>query len=753
MNKFAALIAVAGALTSWAAAATPLITLQAIHALSHAEAAKSPQVTFEATVTYRRAYETTLFVQDGDVAIYVWAKPEFRMTPGDRVLIRGTVHDSFRPIVSADAVTVLGHGSRPTPTPANFDQLIRSERDCMLVTVRAKVLSADPVISSGQLTTHMQLLSDGGILDAYVNSGDRRVPNPLLDAEVEVVGVASARFDGKMQHTGVGLAVHSLDDIKVIKGPERDPWKLPLIEMDQVLNTYHVKDSSARVRVHGTITFYQAGSAIVLQNGPKSLWIMTSMEEPLQVGNEADVVGFPDAHFGFLTLTGGEVQEAPAYHPVQPLPVTRSQLTASRNVFDLVSLEGQVVSEVREASQDEYVLISDGEIFSAILRHSAVGSAKPAPLKELSLGARVKVTGICVLQNANPFGREVPFDILMRSPEDIEMVARPSLLNVRNLTLVVTWLIIVIVAVGARAWTIERRMRRQAASLAAIEHRRSRILEDINGARPLMEIMEQIAELVSFKLGGAPSWCQVAEGARLGTVPFDPMSFRVVEEEIPARSGPPLGTLFAAFKPESAPEAREAEALSMGAGMATLAIETRRLYADLLHRSEFDQLTDIDNRFSLDKLLDAQIEKSRAHASIFGLIYIDLDEFKQVNDRYGHHIGDLYLQEAALRMKGQLRSVDTLARLGGDEFAALVTVVRNRAEVEEIALRLEHSFNTPMIFEGISLHGSASIGISLFPENGKTKDLLLKTADAAMYEKKRAKRQAPDDAAIGEKVK
>ena len=94
----------------------------------------------------------------------------------------------------------------------------------------------------------------------------------------------------------------------------------------------------------------------------------------------------------------------------------------------------------------------------------------------------------------------------------------------------------------------------------------------------------------------------------------------------------PLGDLFTAFDPLAKPSGQETEALSMATALATLAIETRRLYSDLLHRSEFDLLTDIHNRFSLDKHLDAQIEKARRKAGIFGLIYIDLDEFKQVND-------------------------------------------------------------------------------------------------------------------------
>jgi diguanylate cyclase (GGDEF)-like protein len=85
-----------------------------------------------------------------------------------------------------------------------------------------------------------------------------------------------------------------------------------------------------------------------------------------------------------------------------------------------------------------------------------------------------------------------------------------------------------------------------------------------------------------------------------------------------------------------------------------------------------------------------------------------------------------------------------LARLGGDEFAALVTVVRSRAEVEEIAERLERSLDDPYPVEGYFLHGSASVGIALYPEDGGTKNSLLSAADAAMYVAKHIKRQTGD---------
>jgi diguanylate cyclase (GGDEF)-like protein len=216
---------------------------------------------------------------------------------------------------------------------------------------------------------------------------------------------------------------------------------------------------------------------------------------------------------------------------------------------------------------------------------------------------------------------------------------------------------------------------------------------------------------------------------------------RIVCEPIPARAGGPLGTIFAAFGTRTKPAAAEAEALAVGARLATLAVETRLLYSDLLHRSEFDLLTDLHNRFSFDKHLEVEIGRARQQAGIFGLIYVDLDEFKQVNDLYGHHLGDLYLREVSQRMKRQLRPGDLLGRLGGDEFAALIGPISNRAEIAEIAHRLEHCFDEPFILDGTLRHGSASLGISLYPEDGATKDDLLNAADAQMYAAKDRHRQ------------
>lgn len=735
-----------------------LNSLAAIHALTNAQAGKHLPVEFEATVTYYRDYERTLFVQDGDNAIYIRASTGLKLRPGDRVRVRGTTDESFRPIIGNSSIERLGHGEMPKAAGADFRDLMQARFDCRLVTVRALIRTAD-VANFSRRNSRLQMLADGGAIEATLDSNDADALKELLDAEVEVTGVASGRFDGKMQQTGVLLHITSIASIKVLKHAQSSPWSLPVTPMDQILNDYQVLNHTPRVRVQGTITYYHPGSAVVLQNGSRSLWIMTESRNDLRLGDVADATGIPDVHDGFLTLTQATVQDTGVQAPVLPRESTWSELAQSHHLFDLVSIQGKVVVAVREAAQDEYTLLSEGHLFSAIVRHpattySSVAPPSLPPMKQVAIGSTVHVTGVCTLEDSNPFDANVPFNLMMRSYDDIAIVARPSWLTERNLLLLVSVLLVMILAITTWGWTLRAKVRRQTAVLAAraaaeaeaerktarFQQQRSRILEDINSASPLVEVLERITEFVSIQLNGAPCWCEIVDGARVGRWGASVEGMRIASAPIPARSGASHGTLFAALDPNPPAAANEGEAFFLGAQLATLAIENRRMYSDLVHRSEFDLLTDIHNRFSLDKQLDALIARARDDASVFGLIYIDLDEFKQVNDLYGHRIGDLYLQEVSQRMKRQLRSADLLARLGGDEFAVLLPLVRNRTDVQEIAQRLEHCFDAPFSIETHVLRGSASIGFSLYPEDGLTRDSLLSAADAAMYVAKYMKR-------------
>jgi diguanylate cyclase (GGDEF)-like protein len=606
------------------------------------------------------------------------------------------------------------------------------------VRVSGTVALAEIGLTSGHRMTHLVLRMDGGFADIVMDDDDPVRLKGLLDASVEVTAVAGEVFDGKMQQTGVRLHVPSFDYVKVLGRSPEDPWTLPATPMDRVLRGYDDPERTARVRVEGTLTYYRQGEMAVLQDGSRSIRVLTSQVDHLDVGDRVEALGIPFVDSGFLTLRLGQIRSMGTGAPINPPLVNWDELASGKHSFDLVSIEGTVVTRVQEQTQDVYVISTSGHLFSTRLRHP-FSYAWPvpqsvSPMTAIPPGSTVRVTGVAMLESGNPYNGPVEFSLLLRSTSDVAVVTRPPWMNVRHLLMLVGLLLVAVFAVSMRAWQVERRNRRKIAGLAYLEKRRSRLLEDINNSRPLSEILERITELASARLQGAPCWCHVVNGATLGNAPQKlSAELRVEEQPIPSRSGAPLGTLHAAFDARTALRKEETDGLVMGAALATLAIETSRLYSDLVHRSEFDLLTDVQNRFSLEKFLDAQIQAAHQSAGILGLLYMDLDKFKQVNDVYGHHIGDIYLQQVAVRMKRQLRPGDLLARVGGDEFAAVVPAAHSRDDVVEIALRLEHGFDEPFEVDGHTLRGSASIGIAMYPEDGTSKDSLLRVADASMY--------------------
>ena len=389
-------------------------------------------------------------------------------------------------------------------------------------------------------------------------------------------------------------------------------------------------------------------------------------------------------------------------------------------------MEGQVTSAARGATQDEYELTADGQLFTAVYRHQLLGDANLPPINHIPIGARVRVVGICIPENADAYanGGQAAFNILLRSLDDVAVLERPSILNIRNLLLLVGFLIAVVFAFGVRSWFLGRKLRQQAMAIAArsaadadLEHRRSDILEDINGVRPLEEILVNITEMASSALDGAPCWCEHAGGKELGKCPAELDGLRVVTVVIDGHNGEPVGGLFAGLDSILPPGERENLVLANGAKLAALAIETRHLYCDLRRRSEFDLLTEIPNRFAFEKFLDLQIEEACRAGKRLGLIYIDLDNFKPINDTYGHGVGDAFLQNAARRMRGQLLSGDMLARLGGDEFAAVISLVNGCLDLAPIVGRLERSFLKPFLIKGI---GSTEGPVWLSPSIRKT---------------------------------
>ncbi len=158
----------------------------------------------------------------------------------------------------------------------------------------------------------------------------------------------------------------------------------------------------------------------------------------------------------------------------------------------------------------------------------------------------------------------------------------------------------------------------------------------------------------------------------------------------------------------------------------------------LEHIAHFDALTCLPNRVLLADRLQQALTQSQRRGLSVGVVYLDLDGFKTVNDTHGHGLGDELLVALAQRMKGALRDGDTLARIGGDEFVAVLEDLDNVRDTEPVLERLLRAAAAPVVLGELSLQVSASIGLTVYPQDGSEVDLLLRHADQAMYVAKQA---------------
>ncbi|MFQ3237441.1 MAG: diguanylate cyclase (GGDEF)-like protein, partial [Paraglaciecola sp.] len=200
--------------------------------------------------------------------------------------------------------------------------------------------------------------------------------------------------------------------------------------------------------------------------------------------------------------------------------------------------------------------------------------------------------------------------------------------------------------------------------------------------------------------------------------------------------GDVLGS-FAIYKSEIAiPTANEIKFIEQFSDLASIAIE-RQKNSDLIwHQANFDKLTDLPNRNIMGEHLKHALSVANRENTQVALMFLDLDNFKDINDTLGHSSGDDLLIESAKRIKQSLREKDIVARMGGDEFVIIITDIHDFIGIERTAQRILTILAKPYFLQNEVAHCSASIGITVYPTDGKDVSSLLKNADQAMYDAK-----------------
>lgn len=731
-------------------------------------------VELHAVITYYQPTQGQIFIQDATGGIYVMppvSPPDLH--PGDAIVLRGVTVPSFSTNVRASEIKLDGSIRFPDPVLVSWRDILKRSNDCRYVSVTGVVRSATLQLSSGQTpqaairqrasaspqTTELpqdaylliDLLMDGGSVRVHMQDVAGIDPLKLLDSEVKMTGVAGGLFDGKFQQIGAELWVSAAKHMQVLKPALDNPANLPPSDIARLESQSWVRDESQRLRVRGSVTLYQPGLQLVVETPDRqSVLVNTYEQSPLRVGQIVDVVGFPVPHEYSLeyseAIGQANVLPTPESRVIQPLAIQWDDAMAGHNPYDLISMEGTLADEVRERHQDTLVIKVGPHVFSAILPRTVWNQDfDQFSLPEYRIGSKIRVTGVCFAHAGGPWNTERWFDVEMRTPEDVMVLADPSWWTVRHLLYLSGALVALMLTALVWAMLLQKQVRIQSEQIrvtmeseaarerriAQMEKERGRVLEAINSKQNLEEVLQMIVRLISQQLGDRACWCELPNGTRVGDAVPDDGAALLVRRDIYSSVGERLGSLVLAGA--DVYSSRAGEVMEMGGSLAALAIDNRRLYETLVHRSQYDQLTNAANRFLLENRLDEVISLASRNSTRFALVYIDLDQFKRVNDLYGHRVGDLYLQQVAQRFADKLRGMDTLARVGGDEFIALIPTARSRAEVEEIGQRLLRSFERPFLIEGHVVQGSASIGIAIYPEDGLTKEELKRVADAAMY--------------------
>jgi diguanylate cyclase (GGDEF)-like protein len=617
-------------------AALPTLTnIRAVHLLSYDQAIRAYPVHFTAIVTYYDPYlnhpnRPILMVTDHTGSIYLALPGETTMP-----LRAGTVLDvrgvsgpgDFAPRIDHAVIRILGQSATlPRAPRESLTHILSASEDAEWCEMEGVVQSVEEV---GNNVTLKLGLADGVMAATTVKEPGADYAS-LIDATVSIRGIAGSLFTRQRQKFSVQLLFPNLSAVHVVQPAPSNPYDTPISPIGDLMRYAKDRILNHRVHLRGIVTLFWPGRLLCIQSiTQEALCAGTAQTTPLVIGQQADVIGFPE--IGDVTPTlidaTGQPVRSPAAISAVAVPVSGEEALSGQRDSQLVQIDATVAAHDR-ASQDPIIVVSSGKFtFSVVLPKSADATA----LLALEEGTRIRITGICSVEaDSKVFTRHdgYPvtryFRIMLRSTDDLVVLERPSWWNARHTLLVLAFALVI--TLGVLCWVILLRSR-----------------------------VKQQTEL-------------------------------------------------------------------------------------LRHQATHDALTGIWNRRAVLDMLQREFEiAARAH-SLIGIMMLDADHFKRINDTYGHQAGDLVLKELTRRIQSSLRSFDLSGRYGGEEFLVIVPGC-NADQVMKCAERIRAAVaDSPIDAEGVPLSVTVSIGTAVLDPILNSQQEALAAADGALYRAKNSGR-------------
>jgi diguanylate cyclase (GGDEF)-like protein len=668
-----------------------LTTADQVRSLSYEDSLRGYPVRIrDAQVLYYNPALGNLYIRNAGHGIYVdmGGAPVLPLHAGDLLDVSGLAGPGgFAPVIDHVRLVVTGRGALPPAPRYSLDHLLTGMEDGQWVEVEGIVRAVEKIKhvsayanepASGTSIILITLATGVGRLNVIVAESGGMDPDTLLDSDVIVRGISGPRFNQKRQLIGIQLLTQSLTLFRVVQRGPSDPFSLPVRDLESVMLFTPGEAAEHRIRVRGVVTAIGAGRFFSIADQGHGLFIRAASARDLKVGDLVDVVGFP-AMGDYSPVLEDVVYRKIGTGPLPaPIVIRASEIFTGIADSQLVRIQGRLLKQTRTPQTLTLLLTADDHTFSAVLPVEQGGD----DMNFLRDGSILELTGTCFVE---VFPDQTPraVQIMLRSSKDVVEVRSAPWWTARHTILTVGILIVAVVIAFVWITRLRRRIRMQ---LAALQKAR----EEAAAINDLVRAMKEVTTLrnLTARVSAAGS----EQIAQLG-IGFNMMLSELEQGDLAKRAAE----------------------------------------AKLQHQALTDELTGLPNRRSLSDRLMLSLSIAKRERLILGLLYIDLDGFKLVNDSLGHAVGDLLLIQVAQRLRAGIRQSDTLARLGGDEFTVILTTIRTTKEAEKIAANLLAALSEQFIVEGNKLSIGASIGISLCPQDSVDPMTLLQQADSAMY--------------------
>jgi signal transduction histidine kinase len=377
-----------------------------------------------------------LVVQDSTAGIWIYWESSGDFVPGDDVEVQGVAGTGrYAPVVKAFSVRKVGRAPLPIPKEATYKQLGAGAEECQYVSVTGTVRSVG-VRSGASPKQKLWLKIDMG--DGFVSASfpgeDAAAASKLIDAVVKVNAAAMSTKNDNRQITSVTLSVPGLRNVTVLKPGPADPFAKPLTPIGRLMQYRSGTDYDHRVRVAGTVTFYNPGESLILEENGKALFVTTTQISDIALGDRVEALGFPAAQDSGPILQDAVLRRVAVGVPLTPARVRVRDICSGNLNYNLISTEGQLLRRVREPSREVLLLQDESAIVLAELAQSRASGI----IQLLREGSVVRITGISVLEVEGSWNyglssaSAIQCKVLLRSPDDVVVMGPPSWWTTRH---------------------------------------------------------------------------------------------------------------------------------------------------------------------------------------------------------------------------------------------------------------------------------------------------------------------------------